>query len=259
MSKEFLDWIIHYVSNGSKCEECGKEECSMLYYACDAHTHGLKRYNHQELQLVLDMGKDETMRILNTIGLRIKAGERFKAGDLIKGIYADCDVRLDEFKYGDETYLRVIIPDKDKYFPEDERCSDAYLLQLLETEDLYLSPETEKPTIRLYQMRNDDDNKNYIFDGLEQLKKETGGRVPAELYDLVYEGKLDAKDPEEVFTIFNTVYVDGYKGRSMSVSDVVEFKFSEKQDFFFYCDSFGFKLIHFIKKVDENKGGAHNA
>lgn len=259
MSKEFLDWIIHYVANGAECAECGEVESSFLSYACDAHTHGLSRYNHQELQLVLDMGKDEIMRILNTIGLRIKAGDRFKAGDFIKGIYEDCDVRLDEFKHGNETRLRVIVPDKNNYFPEDERCSDAYLLQLLPTEDLMIPSKSERPLIRLYQMRNDDDNRNYIFDNLETLQKQTGGRVPAEMYDLVYEGSSDAKNPEDVFTIFNTIYVDGYKGRSMSVSDVVEFKYSDTQDFFFYCDSFGFKLIHFNKKDDENNGGAYYA
>lgn len=161
MSKEFVDWIIHYVANGANCKECEKVEDSFFYYSCDAHTHGLSNYNHQEFQLVLDMGMEEAMRILNTLGLRVKAGERFKAGDYVKGIYDDCDVRLDEFKHGDEMRLRVIIPDKNMYFPEDERCSDAYLLQLLETEDLLIPTDKEIPTIKLYQMRNDDDNRNY--------------------------------------------------------------------------------------------------
>ena len=257
MSKEFVDWIIHYVANGAKCDECGKVEDEFFYYSCDAHTHGLSNYNHQEFQLVLDMGMEEAMRILNTLGLRVKAGERFKAGDYVKGIYDDCDVRLDEFKHGDEMRLRVIIPDKNMYFPEDERCSDAYLLQLLETEDLLIPTDKEIPTIKLYQMRNDNDNRNYVFESLESLQKQTGGRVPAELYDLVYEGQLDAKNPEEVFTIFNTVYTEGYKGRSMSVSDVVEFKYSDTKDFFFYCDSFGFKLIHFNSKSEAEGGGCY--
>ena len=26
MSKEFVDWIIHYVANGAQCVECGKKE-----------------------------------------------------------------------------------------------------------------------------------------------------------------------------------------------------------------------------------------
>ena len=61
----------------------------------------------------------------------------------------------------------------------------------------------------------------------------------------------------EVFTIFNTVYTEGYKGRSMSVSDVVEFKYSDTKDFFFYCDSFGFKLIHFNSKSEAEGGGRY--
>ena len=259
MNKEFVDWIIHYVANGAACQKCEKKENTFLHYICNAHTHGLNKYNHPEFQLVLDMGMEEGMRILNTLGLRVKAGERFKAGDLVKGIYVDCDVRLEEFNDVNKKVLRVIIPDKNNYFPEDERCIDVYLLQLSELKDLYLPSKDKKPTIRLYQMRVDDDNKNYIFNSLEEMQKVTGGRVPAELYDLVYEGELEAKDPEEVFTIFNTVYVEDYKGRSMAVSDVVEFKYSDTQDFFFYCDSLGFKLIHFNKDTQECKGGAYYA
>ena len=259
MSKESVDWIIHYVANGAACQKCGKKENTFLHYICNAHTHGLNKYNHPEFQLVLDMGMEEGMRILNTLGLRVKAGERFKAGDFVKGIYEDCVVRLDEFNDGNKKILRVIIPDKNNYFPEDERCIDVYLLQLSELKDLYLPSKEIKPTIRLYQMVACDDNRNYIFEGLDVLQQETGGKIPTDLYELVYEGELDVKDPEEVFTIFNTVYVDGYKGRSMSVSDIVEFKYSDTQDFFFYCDSLGFKLIHFNKDAQECEGGAYYA
>ena len=149
MSKESVDWIIHYVANGVVCDKCGKEENSFLHYICDAHTHGLNKYNHPEFQVVLDMGMEEVMRMLNTLGNRVKAGERFKAGDFVKGIYEDCDVRLDEFSDGEEKLLRVIIPDKNHHFPEDERCIDVYLLQWFELKDLYLPSKEIKPTIRL--------------------------------------------------------------------------------------------------------------
>jgi hypothetical protein len=36
----------------------------------------------------------------------------------------------------------------------------------------------------------------------------------------------------------------------MSVSDVVEFKYSDTQDLFYYCDSVGFQQIHFKKKAE---------
>lgn len=107
----------------------------------------------------------------------------------------------------------------------------------------------EMPTIRLYQIPLNEKTHSLVFEGLESMQKETGGRIPAELYECVYEGKLNAETPEDVFTIFNTVYAEGYKGRSMSVSDVVEFKYSNTQDLFYYCDSVGFKQIKFKKKL----------
>ena len=248
MSKQFMDWVIHLVSNGAECCECGEKETSFFPYACNAHTHGMDRYNHLDFQLVLKYPKEEVMRILNTLGLRVKAGERFQAGDFVTGIYEDCAVRLDEIEENGRNVLRVIIPDKYGRFPEDEACIGAYLLQLLKTDDLTMKLEDRNPIVRVYQMKNEEGNRNLIFENLEQVQKITGGRIPAELYECVYEGKPNIKEPEDAFILFNTEFADGYKGRSMSVSDVVEFQCSDTQDFFFYCDSVGFHQIHFKTK-----------
>ena len=103
--------------------------------------------------------------------------------------------------------------------------------------------------VRLYQIPLNEKTRGLVFEGLESMQKETGGHIPVELYECVYEGKLNVEAPEDVFTIFNTVYAEGYKGRSMSVSDVVEFKYSDTQDLFYYCDSVGFQQIKFKKKL----------
>lgn len=133
--KPTVDWIIHMVTNGA-CDECGKVEGSFLPYTCNAHTHGMERYAHLDFQLVLALPPQEVMRILNTMGLKVQAGERFKGGDMVAGIYEDCDVRLDAFEETGRKILRVVIPDKYNIFPEDDRCMDIYRLQLLETEAL---------------------------------------------------------------------------------------------------------------------------
>ena len=104
-----------------------------------------------------------------------------------------------------------------------------------------------KPTIRLYQIPLNEKTRGIVFENFARMKKETGGRIPTELYECVYEGELNAETPEDVFTIFNTVYAEGYKGRSMSVSDVVEFEYSNAIRVFYYCDSVGFKKISFKK------------
>lgn len=88
-------------------------------------------------QMVLRTSNQEICRILNTLGLRVQAGERFHAGDFVSGIYEDCDIRLDAFEETGRQVLRVIIPDKYNVFPEEERCVPVYRLQLLDTEDLY--------------------------------------------------------------------------------------------------------------------------
>lgn len=134
-----IDWIIHLVANGAVCKDCGKTETDFLPYLCNAHTHGLEKYGHQDFQLVLHFPHEEIMRILNTMGLRVQAGERFKAGDLVAGIYEDCNVRLDEFEETGRSVLRVVIPDKYNRFPDDPNCGDIYSQQMLKTEELYVS------------------------------------------------------------------------------------------------------------------------
>lgn len=89
--KPKIDWIIHCVANGVACNDCGKTEDCMLPETCNAHTHGMERYGHLDFQIVLRFDLTEICRILNTLGLRVQAGQKFKAGDLVEGIYADCN------------------------------------------------------------------------------------------------------------------------------------------------------------------------
>lgn len=133
--KQKIDWIIHLVANGA-CDECGKVETDFLPYMCNAHTHGLERYRHLDFQMVLQLPPEEIARILNTLGLRVQSGERFRPGDMVSGIYEDCDVRLDEYEETGRKVLRVIIPDANNVFPEQETCAAPYCMQLLKTEAL---------------------------------------------------------------------------------------------------------------------------
>lgn len=130
-----IDWEIHYATNGV-CSECGELEKSFIPYTCNAHTHGMEKYGHMDFQLVLKTHPTEISRILSTFGLWVQSGRRFKAGDMVSGIFRDCDVRLDEFEETGRKVLRVIIPDDENRFPEDENCMEVYRLQLLETDQL---------------------------------------------------------------------------------------------------------------------------
>ncbi len=134
--KKTIDWVIHLVANRT-CSECGKKENGFLPYTCNAHTHGMERYEHLDFQVVLFLPPNEIARILNTMGLRVQNGERFRAGDYVSGIYEDCPIRLDAFEETGRTVLRVVIPDKYGVFPEDENCMETYKLQQLPTDALY--------------------------------------------------------------------------------------------------------------------------
>lgn len=68
---------------------------------------------------------------------RVQEGERFQAGRYVSGIYADCDIRLDEFRETGRNVLRAVIPDRQNRFPEDPQCEEPYRLQSMDTEDLY--------------------------------------------------------------------------------------------------------------------------
>lgn len=130
------DWVIHLCTNGV-CDHCGETETGFHQYICNAHTHGMDKYSHLDFQLVLNFPPEEIGRILNTMGYRVRHGERFKNGDLISGIYEDCDVCLTTFDEDGRKVLRVIIPDKHNRFPEDEGCDYPYIMQGVDEEHLY--------------------------------------------------------------------------------------------------------------------------
>ena len=131
-----IDWIIH-CCNGAACSECRTVETGFISHTCNAHTHGMEKYHHMDFQMVLFLPFEEIGRILNTLGLRVQAGEWFQSGDMVSGIYEDCDIRPDAYEETARTVLSVMIPDKYNIFPEDEQCMPVYRLQLLKTEELY--------------------------------------------------------------------------------------------------------------------------
>lgn len=95
--------------------------------------------------------------------------------------------------------------------------------------------------IKLYQIAPEKDDKNLMF-------MTTSGPLNTAVFiqahmRLVFDGEVDAKRLEDIFQIFNLRLPEGYRGRSMSVSDVV---WAEGLGTFF-CDSFGFKQLKKFK------------
>ena len=99
--------------------------------------------------------------------------------------------------------------------------------------------------IAIYQIAIERDENRLTFQNLNHIISVSNGRVPAELYDCVFAGEVSAQTLED---IFNMEHPSGYKGRSLSVSDVVEIFLASGESEFYYCEPIGFKRIRFEKE-----------
>ncbi|MBQ9544023.1 MAG: hypothetical protein IJV00_02715, partial [Clostridia bacterium] len=75
------------------------------------------------------------------------------------------------------------------------------------------------------------------------------GGIDLNDYELVFEGEVDCDDPEAAFRLFNLCPPDGYRGRSMSVSDVLCVDNGEGWDYY-YCDRVDFMKFRPAKPAD---------
>lgn len=91
----------------------------------NSHTHGMENYNHLDFQLVLPLGKEQTMTLLNTICFEVQEGKRFEPGHYSGMVYS-CDFRLELHQETGRQVLRLIFPDPQMRFPEDPCCDLIY-------------------------------------------------------------------------------------------------------------------------------------
>ncbi|MCD8109990.1 MAG: DUF4262 domain-containing protein [Clostridiales bacterium] len=138
INRENPDWYIHLCANGVACECCGEIEDGFRELMCNAHTHGLERYNHPDFQMVVQYPAEAIGYVLNEFGYRVRSGERFSNGEIVEGIFTDCPVRLEEAVEMDRTVFRIVIPDGENRWPEDPECEYPYSAQGLRTEELYI-------------------------------------------------------------------------------------------------------------------------
>ena len=107
--------------------------------------------------------------------------------------------------------------------------------------------------IRIYQIDLDRDESGVAFESYGSLSRRQGSPdIDASLYDKVFAGEVEAGDIEDIYRIFNTEKPEDYKGRSLSVSDVVEIvKSDDIKPGFYYCDSIGFKPVPFEAELTQ--------
>lgn len=121
-------------------------------------------------------------------------------------------------------------------------------------------------TFEIYQVKSGDKYRNLRFESIESLEN-LGLKVHYDNYDFIYKGDLNNMDLEDIFMKFNEARPDDYKGRSLSVSDIVVLN-KEGEVTANFVDSFGFKNVpeflaererathkevSVLKKLQENK------
>lgn len=99
--------------------------------------------------------------------------------------------------------------------------------------------------IKIYQV-NKENFREWAFMNYEWYKSHGQEKIRRNVYDKVWEGLVDSKSLEDVFELFNLRHPDGFKGHSMSVSDLVE-----NDEGLLFCDSFGFKKVEWEDGVAE--------
>ena len=101
--------------------------------------------------------------------------------------------------------------------------------------------------IKIHQISIDRDINRVMFMSLKATKEfQPTNKIDRNIYDEVFSGIVDCRNLEDVFMMFNLYHPEGYRGRSLSVSDVVEVIESETTEpGYYFCDRFCFQKIKF--------------
>ena len=101
--------------------------------------------------------------------------------------------------------------------------------------------------IKIHQISIDRDINRVMVMSLKATKKfQHADKIDRNIYDEVFSGSVDCRNLGDVFMVFNLYHPEVYRGRSLSVSDVVEVIESETTEpGYYFCDSFCFQKIEF--------------
>ena len=96
--------------------------------------------------------------------------------------------------------------------------------------------------VTVLQLNAQSENARYkMFASIDLLKK-MGLEINLGEYNIVWSGDMDIEDAEDVYVKLQGRKPEGYKGHSLSVSDIVIIDGTT-----FYCDDYGFVDITFSK------------
>ncbi|WMI82468.1 YodL domain-containing protein [Anaerotignum sp. MB30-C6] len=131
---------------------------------------------------------------------------------------------------------------KEKKF---EPCfSDGIFEALARKEDVsqFMKNEETLKNVRIWQLKADSDF-SMRFISFDEFK-EKFGEPSKDNFEVVFDGSLPTNNIDAIYEICNINHPDGYKGHSLSMSDVVEL-YDESGSEFHYVDQFGFREVDF--------------
>ena len=110
---------IHMVTDGT-CEKYQSKGNSFHEYMCDAHSRGMDKFGHRELQMVLLIDPKLIAYAINSVVEKILDGDIKPKDKLVISNVFDCDIRLDEAVDKDGKPLwRIVVPDEKGKYPEE--------------------------------------------------------------------------------------------------------------------------------------------
>lgn len=119
----------HQQENGGK---------HFLPNTCLAQTNGLKSATgHDELQMVVLLDPATITGMMNCIITMIVQGVQIGPGVRVGGILQDQDIRFVNVDYKGQQYCRLVIPDSNNRWPDDELCEVPYRYQILPVEQIW--------------------------------------------------------------------------------------------------------------------------
>ncbi|MED2737171.1 DUF4262 domain-containing protein [Bacillus toyonensis] len=97
------------------------------------HTVGVEQtYKHKDFQIVIYMPPNVAHMLFTMLVDRVKSGETIEVNKKYDDVLEDYDVYFVERAENGRNVLRMILPDKEGNFPEDEGYNPAFCNQLYE-------------------------------------------------------------------------------------------------------------------------------
>ncbi|MFE8701051.1 DUF4262 domain-containing protein [Cytobacillus sp. FJAT-54145] len=94
------------------------------------HTHGLaENFDHDDFQLVLDVDPRIPQEIFSRLVDLVAEGTVFQEGKRYARVITGFEVEMKRVEEDERELLRVILPDPNGKFPEDDGCEEMYMMQ----------------------------------------------------------------------------------------------------------------------------------